>query len=113
MHEVDGILPKALQDLLMKTQEALEDSSITIALGITPFRGRRLAITGIKSPVLCFMRREGKAILASPLLGMQGKQTQSAKAGDRRHWGAWSSTGDSLKHWGQVRTTTSTYMQAE
>ena len=46
-----------------------------------------MAIIGIESPALSSMSREGKAILASPLRATQGKQTQIAKAGDRRHWG--------------------------
>lgn len=75
----------------MKTQEALEDSGVTFALGTAPFWGRRgwqLQGSSLQpSPSLSFMSREGKAILASPLLGMQGKQTQSTKAGDRRRWG--------------------------
>lgn len=66
----------------MKTSEALEDSSVITALGITPFQGRR----GWQLEELSLQpsSRDGKAILTSPLTAMQGKHTQSAKAGDHR-----------------------------
>lgn len=73
----------------MKTPEASEYYSVTIALGISPFQsgedGNLGIETGIESPALSSTSREGKAILASPLMAIQGKQ-RSEKAGDCRCW---------------------------
>lgn len=46
-----------------------------------------MAIRGIKAPALSSMSMEGKAILVSSLMAVQGKQPQSAEAGDHRRWG--------------------------
>lgn len=45
-----------------------------------------MTIIGIASPALSSTSKKGKAILASPLMAVQGEQTQSAKAGDHRRW---------------------------